>query len=114
MPTVEERLAYLEGRFGEHATALTDVRGDIHELRGDIHELRAEVRTDIHALRGELHELRTDTNVQFTALRSGIDTRFAAVDARLAAMDGKFTWLIGIQVTMLLIFAGAALSMAFK
>jgi uncharacterized coiled-coil protein SlyX len=82
MPSAEERLAYLEGRVGEQATVLADMRSEVHELR-------------------------TETNAQFTSLRT-------AMDARFVAMDGKMTWLIGIQVGMLLMFAGAALSMLLK
>jgi hypothetical protein len=29
MPTLEERIAYLEGKFGEHAGSITDLRDSI-------------------------------------------------------------------------------------
>ena len=82
MPSVEERLAYLEGRVGDQATALIDVRT-------------------------ELRDLRSETNAGFSSLRNAIESRFAAVDA-------KVTWVIGIQVGMLLMIAGAALGFFFK
>jgi chromosome segregation ATPase len=89
MPSVEERLAYLEGRMGDEATLLMDLRSEVHE-----------VRTELNNVRSELHELRSETNAQFAALRS--------------STDGKFTWLIGIQVAMILMFAGAILSVTLK
>jgi hypothetical protein len=82
MPTVEERLAYLEGRMGDQAASFVDLRSELREMRS------------------ELHELRSETNAQFAALRS--------------STDGKFTWLIGIQVAMILMFAGAILSGTLK
>ena len=89
MPSVEERLAYLEGRIGDQTDAIVDIR------------------TDIRGLRGEMNGLRGEMNGGFAALRSEMETRFAGVDA-------KITWLIGIQVGMLLMIASAALGYFFK
>jgi hypothetical protein len=89
MPSVEERLAYLEGRVGDQATAFIDVRSELRDVRTDLRELRGE------------------TNAGFSSLRNAIDSRFAAADA-------KVTWVIGIQVGMLLMIAGAALGFFFK
>jgi len=36
MGTLEERVAYLEGRGEEHAAAITEVCLDVHELRGEV------------------------------------------------------------------------------
>jgi hypothetical protein len=82
MPSVEERLAYLEGRVGDQATAFIDVRTELRDLRGE-------------------------TNAGFSSLRNAIESRFAAADA-------KVTWVIGIQVGMLLMILGAALGFFFK
>jgi len=78
MPTVEERMAYLEGR-GE------EVREDIRDLRGDMRDLRTDMRD----------------------LRSEMNRRFEAVDT-------KFTWVIGIQVTMLVMMAGVLVGLYFR
>ena len=71
MPTVEERLAYLEGRAEDHGSSISDLRADIRDLRSEIN-------------RG-----------------------FAAVDA-------KFTWVIGVQVTTLVMIGGALLGLFFR
>ena len=89
MPSVEERLAYLEGRVGDQTDAIVDIR------------------TDIRGLRNEMNGLRGEMNGGFAALRSEMETRFAGVDA-------KITWLIGIQVGMLLMIASVALGYFFK
>lgn len=89
IPSVEERLAYLEGRVGDQATAHVD--------------LCAEVR-----------ELRSEMKAGFAGLRTALEARFTAIDARFVAADAKMTWLIGIQVGMLLMIASAALGYFFK
>ena len=96
MPSVEERLAYLEGRVGDQTDAMVDIRTDIRGLRGEI-----------NGFRGEMNGLRGEMNGGFATLRTGMEARFAGVDA-------KITWLIGIQVGMLLMIASAALGYFFK
>ena len=96
MPSVEERLAYLEGRVGDHVGAITDIR------------------TDIRALRGEITDLRAETHNGFETLRSTMETRFAGIDHRSESMDAKISRLIGIQIGILLMIASAALASFFK
>lgn len=96
MPSVEERLAYLEGRVGDQTDAIVNIRTDIRGLRGEM-----------SGLRGEMSGLRGEMNGGFAAMRTEMDARFAGVDA-------KVTWVIGIQVGMLLMIAGAALGFFFK
>ena len=43
MVTVEERVAYLEGRGEEHAGAIIDMRLHVRDLRGDVRDLRADM-----------------------------------------------------------------------
>ena len=93
MPAVEERLAYLEGRAGDQTAAIAD-------LRTSTTELRSEMNSGFVALRGE-------TLGGFTALRDEMNRRFEAVDL-------KFTWLIGIQVAMLVTVLGAVVGFYFR
>ena len=71
MPSVEERLAYLEGRVGDQTTALADLRGDIRGLRTEISGFRGETKQELASFRGDM------------------DRRFTAIDARLAAADAS-------------------------
>jgi hypothetical protein len=43
MPTLEERMTYLEGRSEEHAGGIAEMRLDVRDLRGDLRDLRAEM-----------------------------------------------------------------------
>ena len=80
MPTIEERVAYLEGRSEDHAAAIGEIRGDVRDLRVDVRELRSEM---IH--------------------------RFEAVDRPFEAVDAKFLWVIGLQfATVLAVVAALA------
>jgi len=77
MATLEERVAYLEGRGEEHAGAIAEVRADVRDVRQDVRDLRAEM------------------------IR-----RFEQVDARFAHVDNRFNWLVGLQVATLLAIVG--------
>jgi hypothetical protein len=80
MPSLEERVAYLEGRGEEHASAISEVRHDVRELRAEM--IRRFEQVD---KRFEL-----------------IDKRFEQTDGRFAHMDNRFNWLVGLQFATLL------------
>jgi uncharacterized coiled-coil protein SlyX len=107
MPTVEERLAYLEGRGEHQGISITDLRTSIGEVRADIRDLRAELSGLRDEMRGEISGLRGDLYSEMGGLRGEMNRRFEAVDT-------KFTWVIGIQVTMLVMMAGALFGLYFR
>jgi len=76
MPTLEERVAYLEGQVSAHSAALVEVRDAVRHL-----ELRMDARF-------EAVDRRLDA----------VDRRFEVLDARMAS---QFVWVVGIQVTTL-------------
>ena len=80
MPSLEERVAYLEGRGEEHAGAIAEVRHDVRELRAEM------IR------RFEQVEKRFES----------IDRRFEQVDGRFSHTDNRFNWLVGLQFATLL------------
>lgn len=89
MPSVEERLAYLEGQVSEHAHAFGDLRASIRQL-----EHRMDLRFDGMERRFE-----------------AVDRRFGVIDHRFEGLDQKvsrqFVWLVGIQVSTLIAVVGA-------
>ncbi|HET9267940.1 MAG TPA: hypothetical protein VFO31_07235 [Vicinamibacterales bacterium] len=89
MPTLEERVAYLEGQVSEHSHTLIEIRDSIRHL-----EQRLDARFD-HIERR--FETRFDVN----------DRRFEGLDDKVAR---HFTWLVGIQVTTLVAIVGALLA----
>ena len=104
MPTLEERVAYLEGQVSEHTQTLIDIRDSIRQL-----ERRFDARFD--AVDRRIEDSRQ--------VRSPIDARdrrseVRAVDRRIDGLDDKmsrqFAWLVGIQVTTLVAIVGALLA----
>lgn len=86
--TLEERVAYLEGKVEEHSKAWADLKDMIIHL-----------------------DQKLDRRID--ALDNKVDRRIDALDSRIDALDQKFSryflWLIGIQVTVLLAVIAALL-----
>lgn len=103
MPSLEERVAYLEGRFGEHTQVAAGLREDFGGIRGEMGRMFDQVDK-----RFEQVDKRFDV----------MDGRFDRMDGRLESMDAKidrhFTWLVGIQMAGFLAVFGALLSQYFK
>jgi hypothetical protein len=89
MPTIEERVAYLEGQVSEQSHALLEVRDSVRHL-----EQRMEAR--------------------FDSFEQRIDTRLAGVDRRIDGLEDKlsrqFVWTVGVQVTTFVTIVAAILS----
>ena len=85
MPTLEERVAYIEGQVSELSHSLVEVREAVRSL-----------------------EHRMDARFE------SVDRRFDTVDRRIDALEQKvsnhFVWLAGLQVTTLLAIIGALLA----
>ena len=88
MASLDERVAYLEGRVEEHGLMVNGIREAMVSL---------EARIDS---RLQTFEARVDQRF------ASVDQRFAGIDHRLDAIDGKltryFTWLAGLYVTGLI------------
>jgi uncharacterized coiled-coil protein SlyX len=89
MATLEERMAYLEGRGQEQAAAIGEVRADIRDVRADIRDVRTELR-----------DFRVEVNRRF--------------DQMDATFDSKFTWMIGFQFATLMAVIAALLNVYLR
>ena len=87
LPTADERIAYLEGRFEEQSTNVASVRGDFAALRSDVQDLRRHVET---------------LDQRLSARIDGLDTK----------MSRQFIWIVGIQIAILIAVIGALLRVA--
>src|ERR1051325_11396412 len=72
MPSLEERVAYLEGRFSEHMQTVGALRDDLGLLRTDMNR--------------RFEELHDDMNRRFEQ----VDKRFEQIDRRLEQIDRRF------------------------
>ncbi len=81
-PSVEERLAYLEGKVEEHSRGFGEIRELLVHLNGRVDAMDQKVDSRIHALDQKVDRFRQDVSRQFN-------------------------WLVGIQVAILLSIIGA-------
>ena len=85
MPTIEERVAYLEGKVDEHSRGFAELRDLILHLNSRVDALDQKV----------------------DRFREELSTRIDALDEKFSRY---FLWTIGIQITVLLAVIGALLS----
>jgi len=109
MSTLEERVAALEARVDAHAMSGSDLRGALLGLQDEMHRLFEQVDRRFEQVdrRFEQVDRRFEQMDQrFTDLQGQMNQRFDAVDQKI---DRHFTWLVGIQVAVLVAVVGALL-----
>ncbi len=93
--TLEERVAYLEGKVEEHSEVWRDIKDHIIHM-----EQKFEQR--FISLEQRINNFEEKVDRRFEA----IDRRFEGIDRRIDALDQKFSryflWIIGVQVTIFL------------
>jgi hypothetical protein len=77
MPSLDERVAYLEGRLEDHASTVISLREDVRAVHSDLRSFRDDVHQELD---------RADDR-----------------------QSRHFTWLVGIQVAVLIAVLGAVL-----
>lgn len=93
MPTLEERVAALEAKVDGHVVSTSDLRGTLAGLQEQMH--RRFERVD----------------QRFAELQGQINQRFDAADQKV---DRHFTWLVGIQVAVLVAVVGALVGSYYR
>lgn len=114
MATLEERVAFLEGRVGEHSQMLEGIRGAIVNLEQRMDRRFEAVDRRFESLEHRLAAFEQKVDQRFAA----IDQRFVQVDQKLdqrtdaldAKMSRQFIWLVGVQVTTLVAIVAALLA----
>ncbi|MCH7749937.1 MAG: hypothetical protein IH939_17775 [Acidobacteria bacterium] len=131
MPTVEERLAYLEGRVEEHGRGMAGLGDAViqftHRMDGldlKIGRFREELVGRIDAVDLKIDRFREElvgridaVDLKIDRFREELAGRIDAAEQKLAGrIDGldqklsrHFLWLVGMQVTVLLAVVGALL-----
>jgi len=92
MPSIGERVAYLEGKTEDHTRAIGDVRDDVRDLRAE-------------TIAGFEHVDRRFEQ---------IDRRFEQIDGRFAHMDSRFHWIVGLQFATLLAVLSTLLASYYR
>ncbi len=90
MPTIEERVAFIEGQMSEQSHALI-------ELRDAVRSLNQELRDAVRHL-----DQKMDARFDLEWTR-----RFESMDDKISR---HFVWIVGVQVTTLVAIVGALLA----
>jgi len=110
MPTIEERVAYLEGKIEEHSQGFGEFRDMMIHLDQKVDRFREELSARIDHLDTRIDAL----DQKIDRFREELSARIDRLNARIDALDEKFSrfflWTIGIQVTVLLAVIGALLA----
>ena len=128
MPTLEERVAYLEGRLEDHAGTVGDLRNDVRDLREqmdrrfedldqkmdrrfeDVNRRFEDVDQKMDRRFEDVNQRFEDLDQKVGRLFLGLETKIDGVDSSLdAKVSRQFTWLVGIQVAVLVAVVGALL-----
>ena len=112
MPSLEERVSYLEGRLQEQGQKLDG----IDRLDSRIGGLDAKLDAKIARLDAKISALDAKLDAQIARLNARIDAHANRLDVRIDGLDAKisrqFTWLAGMQVATLLAIVGALIRTA--
>lgn len=92
MPTIDERVAFLEGKVEEHSRGFEALREAVLHL-----DAKVDRRLDAVDTRFERVERRID------ALDQKVDRLIHGLDEK---MSRQFLWMLGVQVTVLLAVIG--------
>jgi chromosome segregation ATPase len=107
--SLEERIAYLEGRVEEHNRGFGDLTRRIDALDQKVDRFRLELSARIDALDQKIDRLRAE----LFATREELSARIDHLSRRIDVLDHKqsqqFIWLVGIQIAVLLAVIGALL-----
>ena len=105
--TVDERVAYLEGKVEEHSRGFGELRDSVFQL-----DLKMERRFETVDGRFDVvdrHFERVDARID--ALDQKMGGRFERVEHRLDTLDDKlsrqFLWVLGVQMAVLVAVIGA-------
>lgn len=92
-PSLEERVAYLEGKVEEHSRGF-----------GEIRELLVHLNGRVDALDQKVDRFRHELASRMEAMDNHLSARVEVLDQKLSR---QFNWLVGIQVAILLSIIGA-------
>ncbi len=104
MPTIDERVAYLEGRVEEHIRGFGELRDIAFQTDTKVDRFREELSARIDGLDQKVDRFRDELSARIDALDQKVDRLFGALDQK---MSRQFLWILGVQVTVLVAVVGA-------
>lgn len=118
MPSLEERIATLEVKVDAHTMSASEVRGALTGLQDQMHRRFEQVDRRFEQVDHRFLELQDQMNRRFeqvdhrfNELHGQMNQRFDVVDQKI---DRHFTWLVGIQVAVLVAVVGALVGSYYR
>ncbi len=88
MPSIEERVAFLEGRFADNVAATAELRASVNESRHDSNTRFTQVSASVTELRHDMNVRFTQVEARVDDLRGDMNARFTQVEARVDDLRG--------------------------
>ena len=107
MPSVEERVAYLEGRVEDQGRSVLSLGEGMTRLEARMDGLDLKIDRYREELAGRIDALSQSVNARFEAMDRKIDRVSEDLSRKLSR---HFVWLVGIQISVLLAVIGALLA----
>ncbi len=116
--TLEERVAYLEGKVEEQSRGYRELREDVQQLSARVGALdhkvdrfREELSARVDALDHKVDRFREELSARVDALDHRLSSRMDALDQKLTR---QFMWTVALQVSVLLAVVGALAAALFR
>jgi uncharacterized coiled-coil protein SlyX len=96
--TIEERVAYLEGRLAEQSEMFVDLRTGLSNLAGRVDQLEQSMNRrfdQVDARFVQMDARFAQIDARFAQIDASSDTRFAQIDRRFLQIDDRFTQVDG-------------------
>ena len=118
MATVDERVAFLEGRVNEQSQMINGIRDALVSLEQRMDRRFEGIDRRFESLEQRLNALDQKMDAGFAAMNQRMDTALAAMNQKMDAgfaaldhkMDHRFAWLVGIQLTTTAAVVGTLLA----
>ena len=107
MPTLEERVAALEARMDAHIMSASDLRASLTGLQDQMNYRFEQVDRRFEQVDRRFEQV----DQRFLELHGYMNQRFDAIDQKI---DRHFTWLVGIQVAVLVAVVGALIGSYYR
>jgi TolA-binding protein len=104
MPTLEERVAALEAKVDAQAMSASDVRSALTGLQDQMNGRFEQVDHRFVELQDQMNRRFEQVDHRFDHFQGQMNQRFDTFDQKT---DRHFTWLVGIQVAVLVAVVGA-------
>ncbi len=127
--TLEERVAYLEGKVEEQSRGYRELREDVQQLAARVDAMDQRLSARMDALDQKVERFREELSGRMEAMDQRLSARIDALDqkverfreelsGRIDALDQKVErfrmWTVGIQVAVLLAVVGALAAALFR